>query len=58
MAPASAVAGDGSVAVEIASDVMVAPVVGPPGLVFVDAQGHLVAISPQDLGAAVAAGQR
>jgi hypothetical protein len=36
---------------------MVAPVSGPPGLVFVDAGGHLLAVSAQNLGAAVAAGQ-
>ena len=56
-APLDAVAGDGSVAVQIADDVMVAPVTGPPGLVFVDAGGHLLAVSAQDLGVAVAAGQ-
>jgi hypothetical protein len=56
-APADAVAGDGSVVVEIAGEVMVAPVSGLPGLVFVDAGGHLLAVSAQDLGAAVAAGQ-
>ena len=33
-------AGDGAVAVEIADDVMVAPVIGSPGLVFVDSGGH------------------
>ena len=52
-----AVAGDGSVVVEIADEVRVAPVTGLPGLVFVDAGGHLLAVSAQDLGAAVAAGQ-
>ena len=57
-APAGAVAGDGSVAVAIADDVMVAPVIGSPGLVFVDRSGHLRAMSALDLGTAVAAGQR
>jgi len=56
-APAGAVAGDGSLAVEIADDVMVAPVIGSPGLVFVDSGGHLRAMSAPDLGTAVAAGQ-
>ena len=56
-APLDAVAGDGSVAVEIADDVMVAPVTGLPGLVFVDAGGHLLAVSAHDLGVAVVAGQ-
>jgi len=56
-APGGAVAGDGAVAVEIADDVMVAPVIGSPGLVFVDSGGHLWAISTRDLGTAVAAGQ-
>jgi len=51
------VAGDGSVAVEIADDVMVAPVIGSTGLVYVDSGGHLRAMSPRDLGTAVAAGQ-
>jgi len=56
-APARAVAGDGSLAVQIADDVMVLPVIGPPGLVFVDSRGHLWAMSAPDLGTAVAAGQ-
>jgi hypothetical protein len=58
VASADAVVGDGSVAVQIAEDVVVRPVLGPPGLVFVDAGGHLLAVSAQDLGAAAAAGQR
>jgi hypothetical protein len=53
-----AVAGDGSVAVEIADEVKVPPVGGGPGLVYVDTSGHLLGVSEQDLGAAVAAGQR
>jgi hypothetical protein len=57
-AATGAVAGDGSVAVEIADDVLVAPVIGSAGLIFVDGGGHLLAVSAQDLGAAVAAGQR
>jgi hypothetical protein len=56
-APARAMAGDGAVAVEIADDVMVAPVIGSPGLVFVDSGGHLRAISAGDIGTAVAAEQ-
>jgi hypothetical protein len=44
--------------VEIADHVKVEPVVGGPGLVFVDDGGRLLAVSEQDLGAAVAAGQR
>ncbi|HEY4395410.1 MAG TPA: hypothetical protein VGP64_15170 [Polyangia bacterium] len=55
-----AVVGDGSVAVEIADQVKILPVAGGPGgpgLVFVDGSGHLLAVSEQDLGAAVAAGQ-
>jgi hypothetical protein len=56
-APAGAVAGDGAVAVEIADDVKVAPVIGSPGLVFIDSGGHLRAMSAPDLGTAVAAGQ-
>ena len=57
-ASAGAVADDGSVAVEIADDVLVQPVVAPSGLVFVDTRGHLLAVSARDLGAAVALGQR
>jgi hypothetical protein len=56
-APVDAPAGAESVAVQVADDVMVAPVIGLPGLVFVDAGGHLLAVSAQDLGAAVGAGQ-
>ena len=56
-APADPVAGDESVAVQIADDVRVGPVTGLSGLVFVDAGGHLLAVSAQDLGAAVGAGQ-
>ena len=56
-ASTAAVAGDGSVAVEIADDVAFPPVAGAPGLVFVDSGGHLLAVSAPDIGAAVAAGQ-
>ena len=55
-APTGAVVGDGSVAVEIADDVMVLPVIASPGLVFVDSGGHLRAMSARDLGTAVAPG--
>jgi hypothetical protein len=57
-ASADAVAGDGSVPVQVAENVAVAPVIGPPGLVFIDASGRLRAISAQDLGTAVVAGQQ
>jgi hypothetical protein len=57
-APIDAVVGDGSVSVQIADEVRVLPVIGGPGLVFVDTSGHLRGVSAQDLGAAVAAGQR
>ena len=50
-ASADAVMGDGSVALEIADDVSVPPAVAPSGLVFVDDQGHLLAISRADLAA-------
>jgi hypothetical protein len=56
-AAAGAVTGDGAVAVEVVDDVTVAPVIGTPGLVFVDSGGHLRGMSARDLGTAVAAGQ-
>ncbi len=58
-APIGAVTGDGSAGVQIASNVAAwtPPVIGEPGLVFVDDGGHLLAVSKQDLAAAVAAGQ-
>jgi hypothetical protein len=56
-ASTDAVAGDGSVPVQVAVDVAVRPVIGTPGLVFVDTTGHLLAVSARDLGTAVAAGQ-
>jgi hypothetical protein len=43
--------------VEIAADVAVPPVVGVPGLVFVNGSGQLVAIGPADFRAALASGQ-
>jgi len=57
-ADADAMAGHPNVLVEIADQVTVAPVIGPPGLVFVDGSGRLLAVSTQDLHAAWQAGQQ
>jgi hypothetical protein len=43
--------------VQIAASVALAPVAGVPGLIFVDAAGHLLAISEADLAAAVTGGR-
>jgi hypothetical protein len=46
----------GAAQVQIAADVAVPPVVGGPGLVFIDGTGQLVAISAADFRAALASG--
>jgi hypothetical protein len=48
----------GATQVEIAAGVAIPPVVGAPGLVFVNATGDLVAISPADFRAALASGEQ
>ncbi|HEY4395411.1 MAG TPA: hypothetical protein VGP64_15175 [Polyangia bacterium] len=47
----------GAPQVEVAVDVAVPPVVGVPGLVFINGLGQLVAISPTDFRAALASGE-